>query len=44
MKIFTDLLDRNFVLSFCILVVNETGTWKKALTKVHLARVLDFSH
>ena len=44
MKIFTDLLGRNFVLSFCILVANETGTWIKALTQVQLVRVIDFSH
>ena len=30
MKIFTALLDRNFVLLFCTLVANETGTWKKS--------------
>ena len=47
MKIFTALLDRNFVLLFCILVTketNETGTWKKAITQVKLARVIDFTH
>ena len=44
MKIFTALLDRNFVQPFCILVASETGTWNKALTQVQLARVIDFSH
>ena len=47
MKIFTTLLNRNFVLLFFILVTNETnetGTWKKAFTQVKLARVIDFSH